>query len=116
MGRDGGLLGASCPKCKSRSLPPRGAPVPWPPKALGFLDFRSAFGHTPAQLKPGSKKPEEIVMAKGNVIKIKLQSTADTGYFYVTKKNSRTKTDKFTFKKYDPVARKHVEFKETKIK
>ena len=33
-------------------------------------------------------------MAKGNVIKIKLQSTADTGYFYVTKKNARTKTDK----------------------
>ena len=56
------------------------------------------------------------VMAKGNVIKIKLASTADTGYFYVTKKNSRTKTDKLSFKKYDPVARKHVEFKETKIK
>jgi large subunit ribosomal protein L33 len=55
-------------------------------------------------------------MAKGNVIKIKLASTADTGYFYVTKKNSRTKTDKISLKKYDPVARKHVEFKETKIK
>jgi large subunit ribosomal protein L33 len=55
-------------------------------------------------------------MAKGTVIKIKLQSTADTGYFYVTKKNSRTKTDKLSYKKYDPVARKHVEFKETKIK
>jgi large subunit ribosomal protein L33 len=55
-------------------------------------------------------------MAKGNVIKIKLASTADTGYFYVTKKNSRTKTDKLSFSKYDPVARKHVEFKETKIK
>jgi large subunit ribosomal protein L33 len=55
-------------------------------------------------------------MAKGNVIKIKLQSTADTGYFYVTKKNARTKTDKLSFKKYDPVAKKHVEFKETKIK
>jgi large subunit ribosomal protein L33 len=65
---------------------------------------------------PGRMTPEEIVMAKGNVIKIKLQSTADTGYFYVTKKNSRTKTDKLSFKKYDPVARKHVEFKETKIK
>ena len=58
----------------------------------------------------------ETVMAKGNVIKIKLASTADTGYFYVTKKNSRTKTDKMSMKKYDPVARKHVEFKETKIK
>jgi large subunit ribosomal protein L33 len=81
-----------------------------------FLDFRPAFGHIPRQPKPGHGAPEENVMAKGNVIKIKLQSTADTGYFYVTKKNSRTKTDKFTFKKYDPVARKHVEFKETKIK
>ena len=55
-------------------------------------------------------------MAKGNVIKVKLQSTADTGYFYVTKKNARTKTDKMSLKKYDPVARRHVEFKETKIK
>ena len=55
-------------------------------------------------------------MAKTNTIQIKLVSTADTGYFYVTKKNARTKTEKFTFKKYDPVARKHVEFKETKIK
>ena len=55
-------------------------------------------------------------MAKSNVIKIKLASTADTGFFYVTKKNSRTKTEKFSFMKYDPVVRKHVEFKETKIK
>ena len=55
-------------------------------------------------------------MAKGNVIKIKLQSTADTGYFYVTKKNSRTKTEKIVKKKYDPVARTHVEFRESKIK
>jgi large subunit ribosomal protein L33 len=55
-------------------------------------------------------------MAKSTMIKIKLLSSADTGYFYVTKKNSRTKTDKFSFKKYDPVARKHVEFKESKIK
>jgi large subunit ribosomal protein L33 len=55
-------------------------------------------------------------MAKAASLKIKLLSTADTGYFYVTKKNARTKTEKLTFKKYDPVARKHVEFKETKIK
>jgi large subunit ribosomal protein L33 len=67
----------------------------------------------------GSIRPNrvlELSMAKGTVIKIKLQSTADTGFYYVTKKNSRTKTDKITLKKYDPVARKHVEFKETKIK
>ena len=57
-----------------------------------------------------------VVMAKAASLKIKLLSTADTGFFFVTKKNARTKTEKFTFKKYDPVARKHVEFKETKIK
>jgi len=55
-------------------------------------------------------------MAKAAKIKIKLLSTADTGFFYVTSKNSRTKTDKMSFTKYDPVVRKHVEFKETKIK
>jgi large subunit ribosomal protein L33 len=55
-------------------------------------------------------------MAKAVTIKVKLVSTADTGYYYVTKKNSRTKTDKLAMKKYDPVARKHVEFKEAKIK
>jgi large subunit ribosomal protein L33 len=56
------------------------------------------------------------VMAKAATIKIKLLSTADTGYFYVTKKNTRTATEKLSMKKYDPVARKHVDFKETKIK
>ncbi|MDO8287941.1 MAG: 50S ribosomal protein L33 [Parvibaculum sp.] len=55
-------------------------------------------------------------MAKPASIKIKLESTAGTGYFYVTKKNSRTMTEKFVIKKYDPMVRKHVEFKETKIK
>ena len=55
-------------------------------------------------------------MAKAVTVKIKLVSTADTGYFYVTKKNSRTQTEKLTQRKYDPVARKHVDFKETKIK
>ena len=55
-------------------------------------------------------------MAKAATIKVKLVSTADTGYFYVTKKNSRTMTDKIAMKKYDPVAKKHVEFRESKIK
>ena len=55
-------------------------------------------------------------MAKTNTIKIRLNSTADTGFFYVTKKNSRTMTEKLTLKKYDPKVRKHVEFKEGKIK
>jgi len=55
-------------------------------------------------------------MAKSAVIKIKLLSTADTGFFYVTRKNPRKKPEKMELKKYDPVVRKHVVFKETKIK
>ena len=55
-------------------------------------------------------------MAKPSTIKIRLNSTADTGHFYVTKKNSRTMTEKMVVKKFDPVARKHVEYKEGKIK
>ena len=55
-------------------------------------------------------------MAKAATIKIWLVLTADSGFYYVTKKNSRTQTEKLSFKKYDPVVRKHVEFKEAKIK
>lgn len=55
-------------------------------------------------------------MAKPVTQKIKLLSSAGTGFFYVTKKNPRTATDKLSFKKYDPIAKKHVPFKETKIK
>ena len=57
-----------------------------------------------------------IAMAKAAMIKIKLVSSADTGHFYVTTKNARTKTDKLSFRKYDPVVRKHVDYKEAKIK
>ncbi|PWC39069.1 50S ribosomal protein L33 [Azospirillum sp. TSO35-2] len=55
-------------------------------------------------------------MAKQNTVLIKLVSTADTGFFYVKKKNPKKTTEKLSFRKYDPVARKHVEFKESKIK
>ena len=55
-------------------------------------------------------------MAKATTIKVKLVSSADTGFYYVTKKNSRTMTEKLTKKKYDPIARKHVDFRESKIK
>ncbi len=55
-------------------------------------------------------------MAKTNSILIKLVSTADTGFYYVTKKNPRTLTEKMEVRKYDPVVRKHVMFKEAKIK
>lgn len=62
---------------------------------------------------------------KGNTIFIKLVSTAinpdtgrKTGYFYVTKKNPKSlnTTEKLVFRKYDPVVRQHVEFKEEKLK
>lgn len=55
-------------------------------------------------------------MAKGNREKIKLESTAGTGHFYTTTKNKRTSTGKMEIPKYDPVARKHVVYKETKLK
>ena len=55
-------------------------------------------------------------MAKPTTIKIRLNSTAGTGHFYVTKKNARTMTEKMTVNKYDPGLRKHVEYKEGKIK
>ncbi|MGQ0383647.1 MAG: 50S ribosomal protein L33 [Gammaproteobacteria bacterium] len=48
--------------------------------------------------------------------KIKLVSTAGTGYFYTTTKNKRLHPEKMEVSKYDPVARKHVAFKEAKIK
>jgi large subunit ribosomal protein L33 len=55
-------------------------------------------------------------MAKPSTLLVKLVSTADTGHYYVTKKNPRTKPEKLEFKKYDPVARKHVVYKEEKLK
>lgn len=55
-------------------------------------------------------------MAKAKREKIKLESTAGTGYFYTTTKNRRTSTGKLQLMKYDPKIRKHVLFKETKLK
>jgi large subunit ribosomal protein L33 len=48
--------------------------------------------------------------------KIKLVSSAGTGHYYTTTKNKRTVTEKIEMKKYDPVVRKHVIYKEHKIK
>ena len=55
-------------------------------------------------------------MAKGAREKIKLESTAGTGHFYTTTKNKRAKPEKMEIMKFDPKARKHVAYKETKIK
>ena len=48
--------------------------------------------------------------------KVKLVSTAGTGHFYTTTKNTKAKREKMEIKKFDPVARKHVAYKEAKIK
>lgn len=48
--------------------------------------------------------------------KIRLVSTAGTGFFYTTSKNKRNTPEKIEIKKYDPVVRQHVAFKEAKIK
>ena len=48
--------------------------------------------------------------------KIKLESSAGTGHFYTTTKNKRTMPSKMEIMKFDPVARKHVSYKETKLK
>ena len=47
--------------------------------------------------------------------KVKLVSSAGTGHFYTTDKNKRKTTEKLEFKKYDPVVRKHVLYKESKL-
>lgn len=55
-------------------------------------------------------------MASASREKIRLVSSAGTGHFYTTTKNKRTMTEKFQIRKFDPVARKHVTYKEAKIK
>ena len=55
-------------------------------------------------------------MAKSAREKIKLVSSAGTGHFYTTTKNKRTKPEKIEMMKYDPKARKHVIYKEGKLK
>ena len=54
--------------------------------------------------------------AKGGREKIKLASTAGTGHFYTTTKNKKTMPEKMSIIKFDPKARKHVEYKETNLK
>ena len=61
---------------------------------------------------PAERKSEDLIMRE----KIRMNSTAGTGHFYTTDKNKRTMPDKLEMKKYDPVARKHVIYREAKIK
>jgi large subunit ribosomal protein L33 len=54
-------------------------------------------------------------MAKKNTILVKLASSAGTGFFFVKKRNPKKLTTKLSFRKYDPIARKHVLFEEKKL-
>ena len=54
--------------------------------------------------------------SKGGRDKIKLESTAGTGHFYTTTTNKKTMPEKMLIMKFDPKARKHVEYKEMKLK
>jgi large subunit ribosomal protein L33 len=83
------------------------------PRAIPAVDKRGRALIFRASIASVEKRR---TMAKPVVQKIKLVSTAGTGYYYVTKKNPRNLTEKMVMRKYDPVARKHVEFKEAKIK
>jgi large subunit ribosomal protein L33 len=67
----------------------------------------------PHEIAPKRERP---AMAKPSTILVKLLSTAETGTFYVAKKNPRKMPEKLEMKKYDPKIRKHVLFKEAKIK
>ena len=55
-------------------------------------------------------------MAKGGREKIKLESSAGTGHFYTTDKNKKTTPEKLEMMKFDPKPRKHVSYKEVKLK
>jgi large subunit ribosomal protein L33 len=67
-------------------------------------------------VRPGRALFRIWIMAKPSTVLIKMVSSADTGYFYVKMKNPRKATNKLELKKYDPIVRKHVVFKESKIK
>jgi large subunit ribosomal protein L28 len=65
---------------------------------------------------PPSLTEGHTMASKGAREKIKLESTAGTGHFYTTSKNKKTMPEKMLIKKFDPVARKHVDYKEIKLK
>lgn len=64
----------------------------------------------------GEGRAKESIMAKdGPRIIVKMESSAGTGFYYTTTKNRRNTQAKLELKKYDPVAKKHVVFKEKKV-
>jgi large subunit ribosomal protein L33 len=95
--------------------PSRNDRPPLNPPILDIWPFDASF-RAKGKTTTAIYRFEDKSMAKAASLKIKLVSSAGTGHYYVTKKNSRTQTDKLVKKKYDPVAKKHVEYREGKIK
>ena len=69
-----------------------------------------------ADLRDRGENIYDNFMAKSAREKIRLVSSAGTGHFYTTDKNKRNMPEKMEIKKYDPKVRKHVIYKEAKIK
>src|SRR5262249_17533512 len=67
-------------------------------------------------IRPRNVTRSRLTSAKHPTIQVRRASSTDTGFSYVTGKNSRTMTDKLVKKKYDRVAKRHVEFRKPKIK
>jgi large subunit ribosomal protein L33 len=67
-----------------------------------------------ANIQRTSTRREDLMAAKSSDIRpiVKLRSTAGTGFTYVTRKNRRNDPDRMTLRKFDPVVRRHVEFRE----
>ena len=84
------------------------APCPTSPNCVNSQASDSDKHIAPLPLKGDRAQTQALL--------VKLLSSAGTGYFYVAKKNPRKTTEKLEFRKFDPVARKHVAFKEAKIK
>ena len=105
---------ASATTCRCRSTECRSG------SSYARCSDRAAHHHSltlsPRGLPSAPKQLVEVSHGEGHHHQGKLVSSADTGFYYVTRKNSRTMTDKLVKKKYDPVAKKHVEFREGKIK
>ncbi len=74
------------------------------------LDSSANIANMHSQLNEGKNK-----MAKKNTVLVKLASSAGTGFFFVKKRNPKKLTTKLSFRKYDPIARKHVLFEEKKL-
>jgi len=83
---------------------------------LGCQKLGCAANAPPDGLAPIPDTKGFRTWPKAVTIKVKLVPRRIPAFYYVAKKNSRTMTDKLVKKKYDPLARKHVEFKESKIK